>query len=170
LIALLLGAMLLPITDLAAAPLITAQPVGSTNTANTAVSFTVVATGTAPLRYQWYLNRTNVLVDSGATSSTLSYSNILKSQQGFYTVVVSNTSGSVTSTPAFLLVIEPPEVLHQPANVLAAVGGTATFRVTAGGDPPLTYQWFFNVIYPITEATNNVLVLTNLQPENAGTW
>lgn len=162
--------MLLPTLTLAAIPTITTQPVGSTNTANTAVSFNVVATGTAPLRYQWYLNRTNVLFDSGATSSTLSYSNILKTQQGFYTVAVSNTSGSVTSTPVFLLVIEPPEVLRQPTNVLAAVGGAATFRVTAGGDPPLTYQWFFNVIYPITDATNNVLVLTNLQPENAGTY
>jgi uncharacterized repeat protein (TIGR01451 family) len=170
LIALFLGAMLLPTLNLTAAPTITTQPVGSTNTANTAVSFTVVATGTAPLRYQWYLNRTNILVDSGATSSTLSYSNILKSQQGFYTVAVSNNSGSVTSTPAFLRVIEPPEVLRQPTNVLAAVGGSATFRVTAAGDPPLTYQWFFNVIYPITDATNTVLLLTNLQPENAGTY
>jgi uncharacterized repeat protein (TIGR01451 family) len=151
-------------------PVILTQPVGSTNTANTAVSFTVLATGDAPLRYQWYLNQTNVLVDSGANTSTLSYSNILKRQQGLYTVAVSNPSGAVTSAPALLVVIEPPEVLRQPTNVLAAVGGSATFRVTAGGDPPLTYQWFFNVIYPIDEATNNVLVLTNLQPENAGTY
>lgn len=154
----------------AQAPLIATQPVGSTNTANTFVSFNVVATGTAPLRYQWYLNQTNVLVDSGAATSTLTYTNVIKSQEGFYTVVVTNVFGARTSTPAFLRVIDPPEVFRQPTNLLAAVGGTATFRVTARGDPPLTYQWFFNVIYPIEDATNAILVLTNLQPEDAGTY
>ena len=165
-----LMALGLPGLARAAAPLITTQPVGSTNTANTSVSLSVVATGTAPLRYQWFFNLTNALVTSGATTATLTYTNILKSHQGTYTVAISNASGAVTSAPVILKVIDPPEVLRQPTNVLTAVGGTATFRVTALGDPPLTYQWFFNVIYPLEAATNNTLVLTNLQPENAGTY
>jgi len=163
-----------------AQPVITTQPVGATNTANTAVAFSVAATGAAPLRFRWFINGTNVEtrtlpgsaieIDDTATTSALSISNAVKFHQGDYTVVVTNLSGAVTSTPAFLLIQEPPEVLRQPTNVLAGVGGTAIFRTTARGDPPLTYQWFFNVIYPITDATNNILVLTNLQASDAGTY
>ena len=90
LLALWLGGMLLPHAAHAAVPVITTQPVGSTNTANTFVSLSVVASGTAPLRYQWYFNQTNALVTSGATTPTLTYTNILKSHQGIYTVAVSN--------------------------------------------------------------------------------
>jgi len=157
-------------TAFAQRPTITTQPVGATNTANTIVSLTVAATGPGTLRYQWYFNETNVLVDSGANTPTLLYTNILKSQQGIYTVAVSNSFGAVTSAPVIVIVIEPPEVTRQPTNVTVAVGGTATFRLTAIGDPPLTYQWFFNVIEPILDATNNILVLTNLQPANSGTY
>jgi uncharacterized repeat protein (TIGR01451 family) len=159
-----------PLAADAQVPTILTQPVGATNTANTAVSFSIVATGPGTLRYQWYRNGTNAILDSGGNTSTLSYSNVLKSYQGAYTCVVSNSFGAVASEPAILVVIEPPEVLRQPTNFLAAVGGSATFRVVAGGDPPLTYQWFFNVIYPIDGATNAVLVLTNLQPDQAGTY
>jgi uncharacterized repeat protein (TIGR01451 family) len=131
------------------------------------VTLAVVASGSGTLRYQWYRNATNV---ADATSASLTYTNVLKIHQGVYTVVVTNNSGAVTSAPAILHVIEPPEVLRQPTNVLAAVGGTATFRFTAIGDPPLTYQWFRDVIYPLTDATNTTLVLSNIQPSDAGTY
>ena len=44
-------------------PLIASQPEGLTNNAGTSATFTVVAGGTAPLRYQWFQNGTNALVD-----------------------------------------------------------------------------------------------------------
>jgi uncharacterized repeat protein (TIGR01451 family) len=164
-----IGGFLLANFATAQVPVITVQPQSATNVANTTVIFTVTATGSS-LRYQWYFNRTNVLITSGATTATLTYTNVLKTHQGIYTVVVSNNSGSVTSAPATLVVIDPPEVTRQPTDVTVAVGGSATFSLSAIGDPPLTYQWFFNVIYPIQGATNTVLTLTNLQPSDSGTY
>jgi hypothetical protein len=164
-----MGGILLANFAAAQVPVITVQPQSATNVANTAVIFTVTATGSS-LRYQWYFNRTNVLITSGATTATLTYTNVVKSHQGIYTVAVSNNSGSVTSAPATLIVIDPPEVTRQPTNITVAVGGSATFSLAAIGDPPLTYQWFFNVIYPIEGATNTVLTLTNLQPSDSGTY
>src|SRR5262245_48899580 len=63
-----LGGILLANLATAQLPVITTQPQSATNVANTTVSFTVVATG-ASLRYQWYFNRTNALVTSGATTA-----------------------------------------------------------------------------------------------------
>jgi uncharacterized delta-60 repeat protein len=62
-------------------------------------SFSVVANGTAPLTYQWRRNNTNL---PGATSDTLSLSNLLAGDFAPYVVVLSNTFGAITSTPAVL--------------------------------------------------------------------
>ena len=39
----------------------------------------------------------------------------------------------------------PPVIIIQPTNQMAGVGETASFSVTAGGTPPLSYQWSFNI-------------------------
>jgi GH25 family lysozyme M1 (1,4-beta-N-acetylmuramidase) len=70
------------------------------------VSFAVAASGGQPLKYQWRLNGTNVL---NATNSVYNLTNAQTTNAGFYTVVVTNSSGSVTSTPVSLLVF-PPQV------------------------------------------------------------
>jgi len=79
-------------------PAITTQPVSKAVTSGTAVTFKVVATGTATLTYQWKLN--DVLIN-GATAA--SYSVVANSTTaGKYTVVVSNVVGIVTSSAAAL--------------------------------------------------------------------
>lgn len=166
LLALLYGA--LPHHAAAQAPVITLQPVGSTNLTATEVTFLVQATGNSPLRYQWYFNITNRL--GGETNASLTYTNIGEFQEGFFSVVITNTFGAVTSTPAFLFVQVPPLVTREPTNVVVAVGGTAQFTVTATGDPPLRYQWFFNIIDEIVGATNAALTLTNLQKSDSGSY
>lgn len=165
---LLLALASTPQSAFAAAPVITVQPVGSTNLTATEVTFRVVATGTAPLTYQWYFNVTNGLL--GQTQSTLTYTNIAAFQQGYFSVVVANASGSVTSAPAYLEVLIPPLVTREPTNVTVAVGGTATFSVDAVGDEPLRFQWFFNIIDEIIGATNSSLTLTNLRKSDSGLY
>jgi len=81
------------------APTIIVQPQGLTVTAGTAVVFSVVATGNPT--YQWYLNGTAI---SGATSSTYSLTSAQSSNAGDYTVTVTNSYGSVTSSKATLTV------------------------------------------------------------------
>ena len=82
------------------APSITTQPVSKTTAPGSTVSFTVVATGTSPVSYQWYAN-TNTLI-AGATNAALTLSNVESS--GSYDVVVSNPYGFTTSSIASLTI------------------------------------------------------------------
>jgi sugar lactone lactonase YvrE len=91
----------------AAAPVIFTQPQSQTVTAGSSVSFSVVVSGIPTPTYQWALNGAAI---SGATSDTLSLSNVQSSSAGNYTVTVSNTEGSVVSNAAVLTVnaVPPP--------------------------------------------------------------
>jgi Immunoglobulin domain len=80
-------------------PTITAQPKSVTVAGGAAFSFSVTATGSTPLTYQWLLNGTAI---PGATGATYAVVNSTSAEAGNYTVVVSNTAGSVTSTAATL--------------------------------------------------------------------
>ncbi len=68
-------------------------------------SFTVVATGTAPITYQWQRDGQPI---SGATSPVYTIPSVSMADVGIYTAVVSNTCGSVTTPPATLTVQLPP--------------------------------------------------------------
>jgi hypothetical protein len=95
------NAAFLTVTTAATAPTITTQPSSSSVAAGSAASFSVVAGGTAPLSYQW---RKDGVAISGATSSTYSISSTATSDAGSYTVVVTNSAGSATSSTAALTV------------------------------------------------------------------
>ena len=102
------------------APTITQQPVDGTVTAGQAASFTVVATGTAPLSYQWRHAGTNL---SGATSAICSLTGVQADQAGAYVVVVSNSAGSVTSAPPAILTVNAALPVRQaPAGRVVAWG------------------------------------------------
>jgi len=88
-------------------PSILVQPAGLTVRPGTNVTFSVTATGTQPLSYQWRKNGANLGSGgriSGATSASLTISNVVESDSGQYSVLVTNTMGSVLSTTATLLV------------------------------------------------------------------
>lgn len=119
-------------------PAITTQPTGTTVTAGASVSFTVVATGTPAPTYQWQKSGVNI---AGATSATYTITSTTLADAGAYTVVVTNAAGTVTSAAAALTVNAPPAITIQPANQSVVVGQTATFSVTATGNPAPTYQW-----------------------------
>src|SRR2546425_850180 len=91
---------LTPVSALADAPLITVQPTNQTNCAGTTAAFSVTATGTDPLSYQWYFNETSALAD--ATNATVSLANAQAATAGNYTVVITNVEGAVTSVVATL--------------------------------------------------------------------
>lgn len=87
----------------AVAPQITAQPVSQSVNAGQTASFSVTATGTAPLRYQWSKGGTAL---SGATDSTYTTAATTSGDNGAsFTVAVSNSAGSATSQPAKLTVV-----------------------------------------------------------------
>ncbi|HEX9047054.1 MAG TPA: immunoglobulin domain-containing protein [Verrucomicrobiae bacterium] len=88
---------------------------------------------------------------------------------GNYQVVITGSSGSVTSSIARLTVVSPPVIATQPVSRTALVGATATFTVTATGTMPLKYQWNVNGVN-ISGATNATLVLPRVQRGNAGSY
>ena len=126
----------------AVAPTITAQPANQSVTLGQTAIFSVTATGTAPLGYQWQKNGGNI---SGATTASYTTPTTVAGDSGAnFDVVVSNTVGSQTSAMATLTVNAAsvgPTITTQPANQMVTVGQTATFSVTATGTAPLTYQW-----------------------------
>jgi hypothetical protein len=122
-------------------PTITTQPANATVTVGQTATFTVVATGTAPLTYQWTKSGMNVGTNSATytTAATALADNGAKIQ-----VTVSNAEGNAPSSIATLTVnaaAAKPSITTQPSNVTVAVGQTATFTVVATGTAPLTYQW-----------------------------
>ena len=112
------------------APSITAQPAGQTVTVGQTATFTVAATGTAPLRYQW---RKNGVAVAGMASSSYTTPVITTADNGAqFTVVLSNSVGSVTSSVAMLTVTAAsvaPSITTQPASQTVTVGQTAMFSV-----------------------------------------
>src|SRR5256885_85167 len=99
------------------APSITTQPVSQTVTTGQTATFTVVAAGTAPLSYQWRKSGTAI---SGATASSYTTPATTSADNGSqFTVVVSNTAGSVTSNAATLTVSAAavaPSITTQPGS------------------------------------------------------
>jgi hypothetical protein len=147
-------------------PTITTQPQSQAVAKNDATSFSVVAGGTAPLSYQWNLNGTSL---SGATSSTLTLAKVRSGNVGSYTVMVTNSAGSVTSAVAVLTMDAPPYILTQPQNQTVNLGQNASFSVGAIGLAPVYYQWRLNGS-AVAGATNSTLLLTNIQPNKAGNY
>jgi hypothetical protein len=145
------------------APVIGTSPASITNNANTTAQFTVtLGSGSTP-SYQWYHGATP-LVDggnvSGATTPTLTLSNVFAPDAGNYTVVLSNLAGSVTSSVAVLTVVDPL-ITSQPVSVSVAPTANASFSVTALG-AGLTYQWKQNgTNAPYASAHNATLTISN---------
>jgi beta-lactamase class A len=154
-------------------PTITEQPHSQTVPIGGTATFHVTATGTPPLGYRW---RKNGITIFGANSDTLVISNVQLSDAASYTVVVTNSaspSPGVLSLPATLTVVEStnaaPVIVQQPESQTVTIGGTALFRVQATGTPPLGYRWRKDGV-AIIGATNNALVISNVQPAQAGVY
>ncbi|MFH1674069.1 MAG: immunoglobulin domain-containing protein, partial [Pseudomonadota bacterium] len=124
------------------APAITQQPSNTTVSVGQTATFSVSATGTAPLSYQWRKNGTNI---SGATGASYTTPQVILSDDGStFSCRVSNAYGAVTSNNATLSVTSSgtaPAITQQPSSKTVSVGQTATFSVSATGTPPLSYQW-----------------------------
>ena len=154
------------------APFILTQPVSQSVLIFSNVLFSVTALGDAPLSYTWLKNGTNLSADAritGTDSSALSISNILVTDAGGYSVVVSNASGSLTSMVATLTPLGLPVITTQPVSRTVPAGTNVTFSVTASGLAALSYQWRFGQI-DLPSRTNASLSLTNVQNANAGDY
>jgi O-glycosyl hydrolase len=146
-------------------PTIVVQPKDQTVRLGGAATFEMVATGTAPLVYQWSLGGTNLVA---ATNSVVAIPSAQWSDGGSYAVVVSNAFGMASSTNAVLTVGVPPVIALQPESQVVNLGSNATFAVSAASDLPLSYQWYYNSTNALAEGTNNFLLLAGVGDADAG--
>ena len=117
---------------------VVAPPQNQTVNQGANATFSVVASGTAPLGYQWRFNSVGI---SGATGTSYTRGSVQPADAGSYSVVVSNAFGTATSSDVLLAVNVPPSITAQPQNQNANQGANATFSVVASGTGPLSYQW-----------------------------
>ena len=163
-----------------APPVITSSPQPQTVLAGQSATFSVAATGTSPLAYQWLFSGTNL---SGATTNPFVIANAQSGDVGNYSVIITNSVGSVTSSLAALTVLVtnpavfvqwnfnsvPPDGTNNTGSTLPAVGnGTAALvgavvpnnPAFAGGDttldpsPAAENSAWITTTYPASGANN----------------
>jgi hypothetical protein len=116
--------------------------------------------------YQWQFDGSAI---ADATLNSYTVTNMQPANAGSYSVFISNSAGSVTSSNALLTVMMPPSISSGPANMVVGIGLNATFSVSATGSLPLAYQWEFNGTN-LDGATVSSLTISNVQVANAGTY
>ena len=147
-------------------PTINGQPSDIFSQSGKNVAFNILAAGSPPLSFQWQFQGTNV---AGATNYLLNLSNVQFPAEGTYQVIVTNQYGSITSSPASLILQSPPVISTQPQPTAVPAGSTALFVVGVSGSPHLYFQWQFNGS-DVPGATNYSVAIANVQSNKLGDY
>ncbi|MBK8914340.1 MAG: PQQ-dependent sugar dehydrogenase [Phycisphaerales bacterium] len=118
-------------------PQISQQPQSIEACIGDTVQFSVTASGSGTLSYQWSKGGAAI---GGASNSTLSVGPITPADAGSYSCTVTDACGNVVSETATLTVLSPPSISADPVDVMICDGGAAVLSVSASGDA-LAYQW-----------------------------
>jgi hypothetical protein len=121
------------------APSITTQPTNQTSIIGSNATFAVIAAGTAPLSYRWTFNGTNL---PGSSAASLLLTGVQSNQAGPYAVVVTNSSGSITSSVATLRVLVPPTINFTGSSVSSS---NVSFSVNSISGLSYTLQYKDNL-------------------------
>ena len=122
------------------------SPASRTNYAGSTTTFTAIAFTPEALNYQWQKTGTNLMDGgniSGSTNNAFTIANISDADAAIYKLVVSDATGSVTTSNAVLTVYDFPFVATQPQSQTVLAGSNVTFTAAAYGAPPLVFQWYF---------------------------
>ena len=143
---------------LPAPPGIAQQPQSVTTNAGAAVAFSVTATGSAPLAYQWRFGGSPI---SNGTNTTYTLAAATTNNAGNYDVIVTNSSGTVTSSVAVLTVTAPSA---------GDVGSVVIAEIYPGGGKSVaTYSFDYVVLKNISAVPVN-MVNWSLQYDKGGVW
>lgn len=163
-------------------PAIASQPVSVDTTTNVSAAFSVGVSSVYPVGYQWQENGTNVTNNSNITGSTtaiLAFLHCSLTNQGNYTVIITNQYGSVTSVVATLTVTAVavlPSITNAVAHLTNFIGDTVMLSVNPKGTPPFSYQWYFGTTQlsddgvKYSGSTGPALSVTNVQLSDAGNY
>jgi hypothetical protein len=155
----------------AVAPSIVTQPVSVTVNAGNTATFAVGVDGSGPLSFQWRRDGANI---AGATSAVLTFPAVALINAGNFSVVVTNSAGSITSSNAVLDVSAAstptaPTITSQPSTLIVPYLGSGVVAVGATGSGPLSYQWSKNGA-ELPGATLPVLDFRNVADVDVGTY
>lgn len=128
------------------------------------VVFATTARGTAPFTFVW---RKDGQLITGATNTSLSFSNVAASSGGTFAVEVTGACGSVTNTAA--LVMRQMVSATPLSNATRCFGDSVTFSTTPSGTGPFTFVWCKNGGVILGE-TNSSLSLNNVTTNDAGVY
>jgi hypothetical protein len=170
------------------APQIVTQPSNVLSGERGTATFSVTATGSAPLSYQWLFNGVPL---RAADSPSLTLTDLRLNDAGGYSCRVFNPAGEAVSDSGMLMIRMIPRITEYPLGRNVIIGPDAraarepvviegetilvqrtnvTFSVDATTSfPPLSYQWNFNGV-AIQGATEPSLTITNVQLENEGDY
>jgi Immunoglobulin domain len=168
------------------APTITQQPASRTVSVGQSATFTVVASGTAPLSYRWQRNGANI---TGATASTYTLASATTADNNAqFRCVVSNSAGTATSNIAVLTVVTNqlpvPTILTPVSGTLYTAGTTISYSGSAT-DPEngnlaasrFTWEVVFHhdththpFIGPISGVTSGSFVIPAIGETSSNVW
>jgi hypothetical protein len=144
---------------------ITQQPASTNAFIGSTVSFIPAVNGSG-VTYQWRFNGNLI---PGATSATLTLTNIQLSQAGQYSFMAFNGGGSIISSNATLGVLTPLFFSIQPTNQNVLPNTNVTLYSLAAGNGPVRYQWRFEGTN-ILDETNANYSFTGANPTNHGNY
>jgi hypothetical protein len=158
------------------APVIASNPTDLAQCVGSPVSFSITATGTGTLSYQWQNSGVNLSGAhyNGATTNNLSINSVTANDAGAYTCVVSNSAGSkVSSTGAKLTVnsptANPTSATANPTNICA--GGSTLLSVNGG---PLgtgaSWKWYTNSTCTTPVSGSNTGASLTVSPTSVTTY
>ncbi len=155
-------------------PVITSPPTSQNVNLGGNATFFAAAAGSQPRTYQWRFNGTNI---AGATNSFYRRNSVQATNAGSYSVVVSNSFGSVTSALAVLTLNFPPSITTQPLGQAVAAGTNVTLSVVATGTAQLEYQWYAQLVgvspavpVALDGETSDTLTIFSPDSSDAGTY
>ena len=124
-----------------ASPTITVQPTPVSPAIGESATFSVQASGVPTPGYQWQFNGSNI---AGATNATLTIANVQATNLGTYSVVVSNSAGSIASSPCTLSspgvspvpLVTPARLANISSRAIAGTGASAAIAGFVVSGPP----------------------------------
>ena len=148
-------------------PHITQNPLPISADASDTTNFSVVYASLYPVTIQWLFN--NVAI-TGGTNNPYVISPVYTTNAGNYSVIVSNVYGAATSSPALLSVNSTLRFKSQPVtNMFVSPGTVTNLAAVVAGNPPLSFQWYFNNS-PVAGANSNNFAFNPFDRTNSGNY
>jgi hypothetical protein len=138
------------------------QPQNVSISSGNSTTLSVVATGTGPFTYQWYVGASGNTSSPVGTNSASFTTPVLSSTTSYWVRVSNSCPSSVDSATATVTVTSGgctnAGIGTQPQSVSINSGSSTTLSVVATGTAPFTYQWYVgasgNTSNPVPSATN----------------